>query len=498
MKPFFFCGAVFIFLQKILMKLIYSYLLLFLTLFQTKGQYSSSIFTTSKTFSANLEYKIISHSFDDEYPTERGFSEVFNISSSKDSLLYTIPRSFDIDENSKNYFLFISNDGKKVIYFSSTKYYDDQDDEKAVMVYENGKLYKKYSFDEFTHCNSKNEKCGLFFPVNDLVDYKKSTTNILTLKTTTTDSEAYLFDNFIFNKNDSIYVIDARSKVNIYDLNNLKLTTDTKDFSEVYGKLKFIRKRQNSFVTAIQSPNKYINNFENSKNGELLSETIAKIHHLKFVSTDTKEFFNYHLYRLEITGYLKKDGSFEIKNFKADENLDKNKILNYIQKTKFKSDFIPKEVDRFYFKYFFGGYRNPNDTIAEQITKKQKQKREEEFKKRLTLSEINGIYIPINMQECMTELDKILNYESKSELKKPTQFNDFNGHMGGLGMWIRNNWGINGGSRLLQYFKDRNIGIGRGENDFISGTIINNYIQRLNGNKSIAKQWEKENPIISK
>lgn len=475
------------------MKLIYTFFILFSLTFLAKGQYSSSAFTNSKTFSANQKYKIISHSFDDEFPTERGFSEVFDISSFKDSLIYTIPRSFDLEEDSRNFFLFISNDGKKVAYFSSSKYYDDKDDQKAVMIYENGKLHKKYSFDEFTNCNSKNEKCGLFFPSAQLIDNKKSNNNIITLKSNTDDQEAYLFDNFIFNKNDSIYVIDVRKKVSIYNLNNLDLFSSHNDFSEVYKNLKFVRKRKNSFTTSIQSPDKYINNFESIMSGEVLSETIEKMNNLKFVSIDSQEFYKYHLYRLKISGYLKKDGSFEVENFKIDENLDKNKILNYIQNTKFKSDFLPKEVDKFYFKYFFGGFRNPNNETAEKITQQQKQKREEEFKKRLTLSVIDGIYIPKNMQECMSELDKILNHESKSELKNPTQFSDFNGHMGGLGMWIRNNWGINGGSRLLQYFKERSIGTNRGQNDFISGTIISNYIKWLNGNKNIAKEWEKQN-----
>ncbi|MBD8083912.1 DUF6794 domain-containing protein [Chryseobacterium caseinilyticum] len=475
------------------MKLNYYLLIIFLLNFSVKAQYSSSAFTNSKTFSANQHCKIVSYSFDDEFPTERGFSEVYDITFN-DSLIYTIPRSFDLEDASKNFFLFISNDGKKVAYFSSSKYYEDKDDQKSVMIYESGKLYKKYGFEEFTNCDPKNEKCGLFFPSSQLIDNKKSNNNIITLKSDIDDSEAYLLDNFIFNKNDSIYVIDARKKVSIYDFNNLSLNPVHQDFKEVYKDLKFIRKRESSFITSIQSPNKYINNFESIITGQILSETIEKMHNLKFVSIDSQEFHKYHLYRLQISGYLKKDGSFEVEKFDIDENLSKDKILNYIQNTKFKSDFLPKEVDKFHFKYFFGGYRNSDDKIAERITLQQKQKREEDLKKRLTLSEIDGIYIPRSMQECMSELDKILNYESKSELKKPSKFSDFNGHMGGLGMWIRNNWGINGGSRLLQYFKERNIGTKRGQNDFISGTIINNYIKWVNGNKKVAIEWEKENP----
>lgn len=476
------------------MKINYYYFIALLFAFSAKGQYSSSAFTHSSTYSSNGEFKIISHSYDDEFPTDRGFSQVFNISYSKDSLLYTIPRSFDLDENSKNFFLFISKDGKKIAYFSSTNYYNDKSTDKAVMIYENGQLHKKYSFEEFTDCDSKKEKCGLFFNTQQLIDYKKSNGSLLTLKQGTSDEDSYLIDNFIFNKNDSIYVIDARKKVIIYDLNNVSLAPIKRNFDDIYPQIKLLRKNKNSYITSIKSPNKYINDFESEINGEKLSETISKIHQLKFVPINTPEFYKYHLYKIEISGYLTKNGNFDIENFKIDDHLDKDKILHYIRQTKFKSDFLPKEVDQFYFNYFFGGYRNPDDKIAENITLKQKQKREDDFKKRLSFSEIDGIYIPKNMKECMSELDKTLNYESRLELENPKQYSDFNGHMGGLGMWIRNNWGINGGSRLLQYFKDRNLGNKRGENDSISGIIIYNYIQWLKGDKNIWKEWEKQNP----
>nr|WP_291099728.1 DUF6794 domain-containing protein [Empedobacter sp. UBA7611] len=66
----------------------------------------------------------------------------------------------------------------------------------------------------------------------------------------------------------------------------------------------------------------------------------------------------------------------------------------------------------------------------------------------------------------------------------------FNSHMGGLGMWIRNNWGINGGSRLSKYFNDRNIGKQMFGNDAISGLIISQYILWLKGDKTAWKKWE--------
>lgn len=458
------------------------------------GQYSSSAFTISKTLSPNMKFRLVSYSFDDEVPTERGFSKIYDISGFQNNFLYEIPRSFDLDENNA-YQLFISNDGKKVIYFSETNYYDDILEDKKVMVYENGKLVKNYGVDDFTKCNSQQEKCHLFYRnYNEIVDRKKTNQNLKILKSNVSEKEIFLLDNFIFNKNDSIYVIDNRKKVTIYDLNNLKIISNNINFDDIYDEIKVFRKNKNTLLTSVDSPHKYVNDFQNSANDEKLSETISRMSNLKFVSIDEKDFYKYKLYTIELAGYLNINGNFEVVNSKFDKIFNENKIFNYIKNTKFKSDFVPNETGKFYFKYFFGGFRNFDDKIAEEETIKEKELKKIEFEKRLTQKEINGKYIPKDMKECMTELDKTLNFENKNLLKNAKDTFDFNSHMGGLGMWIRNNWGINGGSRLLKYFHERNIGLKVWGKDTISEIIISNYINWLNGNKNIWREWEEKNP----
>lgn len=191
-----------------------------------------------------------------------------------------------------------------------------------------------------------------------------------------------------------------------------------------------------------------------------------------------------------MTGYLDRNGKFEIETFKTDKMLDYNRIKDYVESSVFSADFIPREVDRIYLGYFFGGYRSFDNKVAEQETLKEEENRKEEFKKRLTLEKIGGIYIPKNLYECMIELDKVLDFESKKKLKEAKSSFEFNSHMGGLGMWIRNNWGINGGSRLLKYFNDRDVGKEKFGKDVISGIIIEAYIKWLNGDKDFWKNWE--------
>jgi hypothetical protein len=78
-------------------------------------------------------------------------------------------------------------------------------------------------------------------------------------------------------------------------------------------------------------------------------------------------------------------------------------------------------------------------------------------KTNLTKSEINGVYIPKDLNDAISELNKNFSDSLKTEIKKMTE-NDFSGrfHMG-TGMWMRNNWRLWAGSRLSVYFNDLGI-----------------------------------------
>jgi len=55
-----------------------------------------------------------------------------------------------------------------------------------------------------------------------------------------------------------------------------------------------------------------------------------------------------------------------------------------------------------------------------------------------------------------------------------------------LGMWIRNNRGLWGGSRLQKYFQDRGVR----HPDEMSSVILNHYHHWLNDKKDTWKIWE--------
>ena len=77
---------------------------------------------------------------------------------------------------------------------------------------------------------------------------------------------------------------------------------------------------------------------------------------------------------------------------------------------------------------------------------------------RYLVNRIDGIYIPKDIDEAIDSLDVIISPEDKRYITDSLSLDDFriNCHHG-LGMWIRNNWGLWGGSRLQKYFVNKNV-----------------------------------------
>ena len=85
------------------------------------------------------------------------------------------------------------------------------------------------------------------------------------------------------------------------------------------------------------------------------------------------------------------------------------------------------------------------------------------------------IYIPTDLEDCFTALDALLSPEDIQTMKTGSEDDMIQYHFG-LGMWIRNNWGLWGGSRLAKWFN--NIGINHP--DDMSGIILHSYWRYLN------------------
>src|SRR5260221_1398911 len=102
----------------------------------------------------------------------------------------------------------------------------------------------------------------------------------------------------------------------------------------------------------------------------------------------------------------------------------------------------------------------------------------EEDKIRLTTDSLRGVYIPKDIQECFKQLNTFFNDSTKEKVKSLKE-DEFTGryHLG-FGTWLRNSWGLWGGSRLSNYFDE--MGIYNAED--MSGIILSSYHRYLLGN----------------
>jgi len=86
----------------------------------------------------------------------------------------------------------------------------------------------------------------------------------------------------------------------------------------------------------------------------------------------------------------------------------------------------------------------------------------------------SGVYIPQDLKDAHQELDKMLSPAFVNEIRTGSESDLVRYHMG-LGMWMRNYWGLWAGSRLAKYFH----GVGIHHPDDMSQTILISYWRRL-------------------
>ena len=109
------------------------------------------------------------------------------------------------------------------------------------------------------------------------------------------------------------------------------------------------------------------------------------------------------------------------------------------------------------------------------------------------IDHIEGFYIPMDLKDSHLVLDTMLNDSTKTFIK-----NGGEGHFG-LGMYLRNNWGLWSRGRLKCYFEHQGIN----HPDHMSGMIIYTYSLKLNNTQinedriikealEELKQWEDE------
>lgn len=163
---------------------------------------------------------------------------------------------------------------------------------------------------------------------------------------------------------------------------------------------------------------------------------------------------------------------------------DESKLVKYFQKKGFhKYNTIYKTILLSYHRYL----NHQKIDLKGLLEKYQRIKKEEKEEQRRLIKEIednniykadtiNCVYIPLDLADCCVQLDQLLAEEDKEFIKNlPDRESTIQLHMS-LGLWIRNNWGLWGGSRLQNYFFD----MGLDHPDGMSSIILEFYYDWLN------------------
>ena len=87
-----------------------------------------------------------------------------------------------------------------------------------------------------------------------------------------------------------------------------------------------------------------------------------------------------------------------------------------------------------------------------------------------------GYYIPRDLNDALVELDRIIGTKGHDDVMGTTEKGMIEYHHG-LSTWLRNNWGLWGGSRLSEYFHQ----LGIRHPDDMSGIIFDSYWRKLHG-----------------
>lgn len=101
----------------------------------------------------------------------------------------------------------------------------------------------------------------------------------------------------------------------------------------------------------------------------------------------------------------------------------------------------------------------------------------EKYKIDVASDSIKGVFIPTDIFSCCKQLDLLLCDSTKQNIREKKDEMELAEYHFSIGLWMRNNWGLWGGSRLQQYFFSKNVM----HPDNMSGIILVAYNKYLNG-----------------
>jgi len=451
------------------------------------AQSYSSVAEVITVFSENGQFYLVSKPYDNQTPSLRGITQVFAKGTSEP--LYELARGFDsVDDDSNN--LVLSNDGETILFLLPWGADDERDRLKSVSIYKLGRLVKSYSSSDITGCDLSKERCSLvYLNYEEVVDREKSNWGTprykKTFKAGVTETEKFLSDYPIFASGDLVFVTDSKKNLHRFSLSEARLL-DSKPFASIYTEIK--QKGRFNTVQLSRFDVPMYPDFPKLRSGIDTDVALGKTLGMRPYDIYSKKDESYRKYSFTLSGFLKGDGSFEVTEIETHTAISTEQIRAFFARNRFAATLIPKPVDRWFIseKIFF--FRKANDAVARKERQEELKEYREAFKAHLVAESIEGRYIPKDLKDAFDQMDKQLPEVDRVEMKALMSRNEMIRYHMGLGMWMRNNWGLWGGSRLQKYFTDKGVT----HPDDMSSVILFFYWDWLQGNKNAARLWEKD------
>ena len=101
----------------------------------------------------------------------------------------------------------------------------------------------------------------------------------------------------------------------------------------------------------------------------------------------------------------------------------------------------------------------------------------ENYEKRITQSYLNGYYIPMDLQDALKELDRLVDEVSQKKFKSVPENEAVQRLHFSFGRWMMVNWGFYEGSRLSHFLKQKGISYP----DDMASALMKCFHRSLNG-----------------
>jgi hypothetical protein len=156
---------------KMNMKIAFLVLSILLAGVEATGQMARSSVEIVTIYSQNEKFYLKSIPFDNEAPTLRGRTYVYEKGNA--APLYVVERGFALIGVGSDK-LILSNNGEVIFYAISWGANEAKEGLKSVNVYKKGKLIKSFTRTDITGCDENKERCGLTYSnYHEVVDKEK-------------------------------------------------------------------------------------------------------------------------------------------------------------------------------------------------------------------------------------------------------------------------------------------------------------------------------------